>query len=213
MSKAVAEHINALHSAREAFIKCESDQVLKQALESRIHPQGQDISPGDWIYFKNKRKWEGPVKVTTKDGKLLFAIRKGRLLTINSDHASLAKFEGTFIDNPTPTTVATVSSQGVPESDEQELNLSTGANQLEESTQINIPDENTGVEARDETEEQADSINSEEAQDGSPLHVYTLYTMCTHSCRSTLSPETLQYMLTLHPTWCRDQDLSENYRY
>ena len=52
MSKSVAEHINALHAAREAFIKCEADKVLKQALKSRIYTQGQDISVGDWIYFK-----------------------------------------------------------------------------------------------------------------------------------------------------------------
>ena len=49
----------------------------------------QAIEAGDWIYFKNDRKWEGPVKVTTKDGKLLYAIRAGRLLTINSDHANI----------------------------------------------------------------------------------------------------------------------------
>ena len=103
MSKSVAEHINALHAAREAFIKCEADRVLKQALKSRIYTQSGNISAGEWIYFKNKRKWEGPVKVTTKDGKILYAIRKGRLLTINSDHATLAKFEGEFIENAAST--------------------------------------------------------------------------------------------------------------
>lgn len=30
MTKAVAEHINALHAAREAFIQLEADRVLKQ---------------------------------------------------------------------------------------------------------------------------------------------------------------------------------------
>ena len=111
MSKSVAEHINALHAAREAFIKCEADKVLKQALKSRIYTQGQDISVGDWIYFKNLRKWEGPVKITTCDGKLLYAVRNGRLLTINSDHATLARFEGEFIDNPS----LAVSGEDVPE--------------------------------------------------------------------------------------------------
>ena len=111
MSKSVAEHINALHAAREAFIKCEADKVLKQALKSRIYTQGQDISVGDWIYFKKLRKWEGPVKITTRDGNLLYAVRNGRLLTINSDHATLARFEGEFIDNPN----LAVSGEDVPE--------------------------------------------------------------------------------------------------
>ena len=49
------------------------------------------------IYFRNDtKKWEGPVKITTKDGKKLYAVRNRKLLTINSDHATLAKFEGEF---------------------------------------------------------------------------------------------------------------------
>ena len=92
MSKAMADHINALHSAREAFIQCESDRVLKTALRKRVYSRPNQISPGDWIYFRNKSKrWEGPVKVTTLSGKLLYAIRAGSLLTINSDHAVLVK--------------------------------------------------------------------------------------------------------------------------
>ena len=94
VSKALARHINALHLAREAFIQCEADRVLKTALKKRVYARGENISPGDWIYFKNKSKrWNGPVKVTTKDGKLLYVVRAGRLLTINSDHAVLAKSE------------------------------------------------------------------------------------------------------------------------
>ena len=167
MSKAVADHINALHSAREAFIKCESDRVLKQALKSRIYTQGQNISPGDWIYFKNKKKWEGPVKVTTKDGKLLYAIRKGRLLTINSDHASLAKFEGTFVDNPTPTTEATEGFEEVPETDEQAIYSPPGSNQIEELAEIDIQGDNSGEDDRNEVEE---PTNSEEINGEGTLH-------------------------------------------
>ena len=92
MSKAMADHINALHSAREAFIECEADRVLKQALKKRVFACSDEIKAGSWIYFKNKSKrWEGPVKVTTMSGKLLYAVRGGRLLTINSDHAKLVK--------------------------------------------------------------------------------------------------------------------------
>ena len=92
MCKSMADHINALHSAREAFIECESDRVIKKALKQRIYAHTDEIKEGDWIYFKNKSKrWEGPVKVTTTNRKLLYAVRGGRLLTINSDHAKLVK--------------------------------------------------------------------------------------------------------------------------
>ena len=92
MNKSLADHINALHLAREAFIECESDRVIKTALKKRVYSSNKDIGPGSWIYFKNDRKWQGPVKVTTMDGKLLYAFRAGKLLTINTDHAVIAKF-------------------------------------------------------------------------------------------------------------------------
>ena len=94
MEKAVADHINALFLAREAYVQGESDKTLKAALKQRIYKRGHDIEVGDWIYFNQRGKWQGPVKVTTKDGKSLFVIRGGKLITINIDHAQLAKFEG-----------------------------------------------------------------------------------------------------------------------
>ena len=93
MPKAVAQHINSIHLAREAFIKCESDRILKSALRQRLYKTAGEIFPGDWVYFKNHRKWEGPVKVTTVDGKRLYAIRANKLLTINIDNVVLAKDE------------------------------------------------------------------------------------------------------------------------
>ena len=100
MSKSVADHINALFLAREAYIQGESDRILKAALKQRVYKRGEDIVAGDWIYFNNTGKWQGPVKVTTKDGKSLYVVRGGRLLTINTDHAQLAMFEGEFLKTP-----------------------------------------------------------------------------------------------------------------
>jgi hypothetical protein len=61
--------------------------------------------PGDWIYFKNKTKrWEGPVKVTTRDGKLLYCVRAGSLLTINVDHAVLVKSPDVVTEEKMPET-------------------------------------------------------------------------------------------------------------
>ena len=102
MSKSMADHINAMHLARQAYIECESDRVLKIALKQRIYQRGDDVKQGDWIYFKNKplkmghSKWEGPVKVVAKDKKTLYVVRGGKLLSINSDHSQIAEFEGEF---------------------------------------------------------------------------------------------------------------------
>ena len=51
MDKAVANHINALHMARQAYIAGESDKVLKGMLKQRIYTRGDEIDRGDWIYF------------------------------------------------------------------------------------------------------------------------------------------------------------------
>lgn len=88
----MADHINVMHLGRQAFIECESDRVQKTALKKRVYAREENISPGDWVYYKNKSKrWEGPIKITTRSGKLLYAVRGGRLLTINTDHAVLVK--------------------------------------------------------------------------------------------------------------------------
>ena len=51
MNKAVADHINALFLAREAYTAGESDRILKAALKQRIYKRGEDVKTGDWIYF------------------------------------------------------------------------------------------------------------------------------------------------------------------
>ena len=119
MSKSMADHINAMHLGREAFVECEADRVLRTALRKRVYARNENIGPGDWIYYKNKTKrWEGPVKVTTCSGKLLYAVRAGRLLTINTDHAVLVKSGEEIIDksNLASETSQRVKSSGIPTS-------------------------------------------------------------------------------------------------
>ena len=67
------------------------------ALKQRICKRGDDLSVKDWIYYNDKGKWYGPVKITAKDGKSLFVVRGGRLVTVNTDHAQLATFDGEFL--------------------------------------------------------------------------------------------------------------------
>ena len=97
MEKSVANHINALFLAREAYVQGESDKILKMALKQRIYKRGEDVGVSDWIYYNDKGKWHGPVKVSAKDGKSLFVVRGGKLVTVNTDHAQLANFDGEFL--------------------------------------------------------------------------------------------------------------------
>ena len=91
LSTVIAEHIHAMHLAREMFVQCESDRVLAEALKRRVYVGAGEIYPGMWIFFKQRRRWMGPVKVHSIDGKKLYAVRAGKLLTINRDDVMLAK--------------------------------------------------------------------------------------------------------------------------
>ena len=44
VSEIAAEHIHALHLAREAFIHCESDKILRDALKQRVYPRGDKFT-------------------------------------------------------------------------------------------------------------------------------------------------------------------------
>ena len=49
MSKIFAEHLNTLHSAREAFIKSEADERLRRALRKKITSIEQNYGKGDTV--------------------------------------------------------------------------------------------------------------------------------------------------------------------
>ena len=46
-SEAFANNLNALHLARQEFVKAESSAVVKKALKTRIHTRGEDIKEKD----------------------------------------------------------------------------------------------------------------------------------------------------------------------
>ena len=108
-------------------------------MKQRIYARGENIQKNDWIYFKNKSKWEGPVKVVARDGKSLFAVRAGRLLTINADYADLAKFEGEFLGNPSPET------EMVKQTGEQQVARDEAGNR--NMKYIHVPEDEVGREA------------------------------------------------------------------
>ena len=88
-SEEFARNMNAMHMARQAFIKSQSDAVLKKALKSRIYAKGDDIEKGDMIYYKKgkEKHWQGPDKVIAINGKKLFIDKGGNTATVNRDDA------------------------------------------------------------------------------------------------------------------------------
>ena len=70
-SKLVQQHLTALHSARQNFLKSEADEKLKGALCKQTRTYADKVfNVGDLVYYKriSSHFWHGPAKVLGKDG-------------------------------------------------------------------------------------------------------------------------------------------------
>ena len=100
-SDLVRENLNALHKARENFIKSESSERIKRALRHNVRTYVEvEFSPGEKVYYKRRtvKGWKGPAKVVGKETNFVL-IRHGasyyrchpcQLMKINS-HDTPAK--------------------------------------------------------------------------------------------------------------------------
>ena len=145
VSKAVSNNIRAMLKAREVFTSLESDRVLRTALQQRIYSRSDKVQGGDWIYYRNNSSsiWKGPVKVTTREGKRIYVLSGGRLLTINLDDILLCKSDESmwlqdeeYITAPKP--VLDAGTEGTNE-EVREDNQNTEVNDLESFTFSTAP--------------------------------------------------------------------------
>lgn len=71
-SKMVKDNLNAMHFAREEFVKNEASERLKRALRHNIRSSEiSEIENGDEVYYKrnDSHEWYGPGIVIGRDGK------------------------------------------------------------------------------------------------------------------------------------------------
>ena len=69
-SNLVRENLNALHKARENFVKAESSERIRRALKHNVRTYaGIDFQPGEKVYYKRQKTkaWKGPAKVLGKE--------------------------------------------------------------------------------------------------------------------------------------------------
>ena len=69
-SEAFRQHLNALKSARESFVKADGDERLRRALRCKMRASEERYNEGDFVYYyrDGKEKWLGPAKVIAQDG-------------------------------------------------------------------------------------------------------------------------------------------------
>ena len=70
-SDLVRTHLNAMHSARQAFIQNESSEKLRRALLHQVRPSGEKFCPGDVVLYRRNQddKWRGPGTVIGQENK------------------------------------------------------------------------------------------------------------------------------------------------
>jgi hypothetical protein len=104
-SEVFAEHLNALHAAREAYIQSEASERIKRALRHRIRASQQVFHTGERVYYKRdcSERWLGPGKVMFQDSKVVF-VRHGniyvrvsvnRLIKADGDNGQFEKIKET----------------------------------------------------------------------------------------------------------------------
>ena len=86
-SEALMSHLNTLHSARKAFIQCETDEKIRRALRHQIRSVDVKFEPGELVYYKreNSNKWLGPGKVIFQDGRLVFVRHGGTYIRVSTN--------------------------------------------------------------------------------------------------------------------------------
>ena len=79
VSEKVAEHINAIYSARREQIKSETAEKIRRALSHQVRDvYSNDVKQGDLVYYKRDKdsRWRGPGRVIGTDNKVVF-VRHG----------------------------------------------------------------------------------------------------------------------------------------
>ena len=80
VSKTVADNVNAMHSARQAFAKCESSNKIRRALQSQLRTSNDEYySKCEKVMYKRKgsAKWSGPGVILGRDITHLYILKHG----------------------------------------------------------------------------------------------------------------------------------------
>ena len=101
-SKLVQQHLEALHSARQNFLKAEADEKVKRALNKQTRTYSDKVfSVGDQVYYKrlSSHYWHGPAKVLGKENQTYLLKHGGYYIRV---HPCRLEHVGD-VDNPPST--------------------------------------------------------------------------------------------------------------
>ena len=85
-SEIVRKNLNAVHKARDDFIKSQSDERVKQALRRNVNITDLNLlKDGDEVFYKRNARyeWHGPGKVIDIDGKTVIVKHGGACIKVH----------------------------------------------------------------------------------------------------------------------------------
>ena len=85
-SEIVRKNLNAVHKARDDFIKSQSDERVKQALRRNVNITDLNLlKDGDEVFYKRNARdeWNGPGKVIDIDGKTVIVKHGGACIKVH----------------------------------------------------------------------------------------------------------------------------------
>ena len=84
-SETFAQHLNALHDARKAYIQTETDERIRRALRGKVRAAEETYVNGDAVYYKQegKERWFGPATVNFQDGRVVFVRHGGIFVRVS----------------------------------------------------------------------------------------------------------------------------------
>ena len=86
-SKNVLTQMQAREAAREAFIKAESCEKLKRAINRKVrNVTSLEFEVGEEVFYKRESegRWRGPAKIIGKDGKCVIIKHQGSIVSVPS---------------------------------------------------------------------------------------------------------------------------------
>ena len=188
MSDMLKTNLNAIHSARTAFIACENDEKIRRALKSNIRASGETkYVTGDKVFYKrdSSTQWHGPgsvigqmdQQVFVKHGSFYIRVHPCRLQLSKEATRTITEFPHSHASRPDSTL-------GIPS-----LSASTPSSPDEGPPSVNEETLNDDV-TMPRPEE--DNHEPEDEMDSQPSTETTSNEQCSSSSSSPSTAETVQ---------------------
>ena len=90
----IANHLNAMHAARQVFIESEASEKLKRAIKAKTRGSTAVVyQPGDIVYFKREasNQWKGPGTVIGCENKQILVKYGGSYVRVHTCQLQPAK--------------------------------------------------------------------------------------------------------------------------